>query len=187
MSQFNAAGGSVGHPLRRCRAGRSRSAGRSIVVVLSRTGHHVDREGRCGPVLSRDPAGARRQDAAESRRTVGIVQFDSQQSLCIVASGVGPHGSSTCFGQQLLLVVLDVLLEMLLHRGLIHKFLLALGVRTRVRTFARVRADVLVKYGLLPEAFSALWADVRLLSRVDPDVLIEYRLLTERLLNGITE
>jgi hypothetical protein len=74
-----------------------------------------------------------------------------------------------------------MLFEMFLHRRLIDKFLLAFGVRARVGAFARVRPDVLIKYGFLSEAFSALWANVRLLSRMDPDMLVEYRLLTERL------
>ena len=64
---------------------------------------------------------------------------------------------------------------------LVDEFLLAFGIRTAVRSLARVGADVLVEDGLLPEAFGALRAHVRLLARVDPDVLVQDRLLPEGL------
>jgi hypothetical protein len=79
-----------------------------------------------------------------------------------------------------------MLFEMFLHRRLIDKFLFAFGVWARVRTFSRMRPDVLIKYGFLSEAFSTLWANVRLLPCVNPDMLVEYRLLTKRLTVGIT-
>jgi len=90
--------------------------------------------------------------------------------------------SSARLGQQLLLVVLDVLFEVFLHGSLVDEFLLALGVGTAVGPLARVCAYVLVQDGLLPEALGALRTHVRLLARVDPDVLVQNRLLPKRLI-----
>lgn len=186
--QFDPAGRSIGHAFRRRRTGRcGASAGCGVgVAVLSGPDHHVDGERRSCPILSRDPAGTGSQNATErGRPVVRIVQFDAQQSFGVVTgSGVGSHwsyASASSFGQQLLLVVFNVLFEVFLHRRLVDEFLFAFGIGTRVGTFAGVCSDVLIKYGFLPEAFCTLWTHVRLLARMDPDMLVEYGLLTERL------
>ena len=80
-----------------------------------------------------------------------------------------------------MLIILDVLLKVFLHRGLVDKLLLALGVRARIRPFTRVRSDVLVENGLLSKAFRALRTHVGFLSRMNSDVLVEYRFLSKRL------
>ena len=80
-----------------------------------------------------------------------------------------------------MLIVLDVLFKVLLHRGLVDKFFFALGVRARVGPFTRVRSDVLIEDGLLSKAFRALWTHVGLLPRMDSDMLVEYRFLSKRL------
>jgi hypothetical protein len=107
----------------------------------------------------------------------------SQPTFCVGPASVESwhSGTTSRLSQQLLLIVFYVLLEVFLHRGLVNEFLLAFGIRTAERPFARMSSDVLIEDGFLPEALGALRTHVRLFTCVYPDVLIQDRFLTERL------